>query len=103
VFQVTLANNQDVPIQNVKVTLLVPPGLRFVSLDDSQSLLPVAGQSPDGTQIYLQTRAEMRPRELLTFGVNVMADQLGQPALEARAESANTQPARDAASVSVVQ
>ena len=81
-----MANNQTVPVQNVKVTLLIPPGLRFVSLDDSQSLLPLGGQSSDGTQIYLQTRAEMRARELLTFGVTVIGEQPGQPVLAAIVE-----------------
>ncbi len=102
-FQVVVNNNQDVPVQNVKVTLLVPPGLRFISLEDSLSLLPVAGQSADGTQIYLQTRAEMRPRESLTFGVTVVGDQPGQPILEARVESANTAATRDSDSVGVIQ
>lgn len=102
-FQVTVANNQTVPIQDVKVTLLIPPGLRFVSLDDSQSLLPVAGQSADGTQIYLQTRAEMRPRETLTFGVTIRGDQMGQPVLAAIVESPSSNSVRDSAAVTVTQ
>jgi uncharacterized repeat protein (TIGR01451 family) len=102
-FQITVANQQNVPVQNVKVTLVIPPGLRFVSIDDSQSLLPVAGQSSDGSQVFLQTRAEMRPRELLTFGVTVVAEQPGQPALEARVESANAPAANDADFVGAIQ
>lgn len=101
-FQVSVANNQTVPIQNVKVTLLIPPGLRFVAVDDSQSQLPVAGQTADGTQVVLQTRAEMRPRELLTFGITVAADQTGQPVLAALAESSSANTVRDSAAVSVI-
>lgn len=102
-FQITVANNQTVPVQNVQVTLLIPPGLRFVSLDDSQSLLPLAGQSSDGTQVFLQTRAEMRPREILTFGVTVAGDQPGQPVLAAIVETPSANTVRDSDAVNVVQ
>jgi uncharacterized repeat protein (TIGR01451 family) len=100
-FQVTVSNNQTVPVQNVRVTLLIPPGLRFIALDDSQSQLPVAGQSPDGTQIYLQSRAEMRAREALTFWVTVVGDQAGQPVMAAIVESASAATARDSDAVNV--
>jgi uncharacterized repeat protein (TIGR01451 family) len=100
-FQITVANNQTVPVQNVRVTLLIPPGLRFVALDDSQSQLQLAGQSPDGTQIYLPARAEMRARELMTFWVTVVGEQAGQPVLAALVESASAATVRDSSAVEV--
>lgn len=101
-FQITVANNQTVAVQNVQITLLIPTGLRFVALDDTQSQLPVAGQSADGSQIYLQTRAEMRAREVLTFGVTVLGDQLGEPQLAAIVDSLSAASVRDSAPVQII-
>jgi uncharacterized repeat protein (TIGR01451 family) len=101
-FEVTVANHQIDSIRDVKIALLIPPGLRFVSIDEAQSLLPVAGQSADGTQVFLQTRAELRSREVLTFGVTLIGETPGQPILEAAVQSGNSAPTRASSAVVVV-
>lgn len=86
----TVTNARTTPEQNVRITLLVPPGLRLNAFDNSQGQLQIVSSSADQTRHALETRAEMRPGEQLTFVAGVIAAAPGQAIFEVQATSDNT-------------
>jgi len=86
----SVANNRTSADQNVRITLLIPPGLQFAGLDSSQGQLKIATSSADGTRFSLETRREMRSGEVLSFVLSVVSTVAGNSTVEIQATSDNT-------------
>ncbi len=84
-FQVTVTNKLSGGNEDVKITLLVPPGLRYKRME--KNLRPKIGNSNDFTEIYIQPIAELRGFQSYTFDVIVDTLTEGRIPLEVRAVS----------------
>ena len=84
-FQVTVTNKLSGGNEDVKLTLLIPPGLKYKRLENSRR--PVIGTSNDLTEVYIQPIAELRGFQSYTFDVIVSTLTEGRIPLEVRAVS----------------
>ncbi len=89
-FQITLVNDRPITDQNVVISLLIPPGARLQPIDPLQTGLRIAEQSPDGTRVRFEPRAEIRAGERLTFPVQLQAMREGTATFEVQVTSARS-------------
>jgi len=87
VFQVSVRNMSNADDQNVKITLLVPPGIVLRDAGESASNLRVVDQSADGSLTELEPRRTLRGNEVISFPVTLQAVQPGQSTFEASVSS----------------
>lgn len=85
-----VTNNRTTMDQNVKVMLVVPPGLRLLRLSNPQGQPVPATVSSDQTRYTLETIKTLRPAEAVAFEAELAASLAGQYTLEFLATSDNT-------------
>lgn len=89
-FQVTVTNDRPVTDQNIVITMLIPGGARLREINPAETGLRIVEQSPDGTRVRFEPRAEMRAGESIQFPVVLQVMQAGQLTFEVQATSARS-------------
>ncbi len=102
-FEIRVSNKSNADLQNVDISLLVPPDLRLTSINAAEGAIPIRSRTPDGTQVALETQATLRAGESIRFTANVVGNLIGQPVLEVVARAASGATARDSKAVQVTQ
>jgi hypothetical protein len=83
-FSVTLENDRTVSDNNLRLTFVLPAG---VKLDRLIGKVGIRSSSADGLNLKLEPIAELRPREKVNFRVIVTAKRAGKYEFTARVES----------------
>jgi len=82
---IMVENGRNVADKNIRLTLVLPPGMDFVKLNG-----PVTARtsSPDGRTIEVEPVKEMRPGEMLNpFYLEVKATRIGKHIVKVRVDS----------------
>lgn len=78
----TVTNRSRRVLENVAVSFLVPPGLKYAGYKAIDNNLTIVNSSPDGTVFDFGLRRDMRPGDVMTFALQVEATQPGRGTVE---------------------